>query len=161
MRPLGLANAVTQGKGSDLATAAISAVMEAAEQFFAERVDRFRTVMASAEGLGAGVGHWSRMSCRTRGKTGPALKLPGFGRLMISRAEKRLPLELVHTAYVEPGLPTDGLFFGSTTGSPAHFPSATHCCTPSSNASTRCHREGSSARTAPLSDTASTWTPGR
>ena len=117
VRPLGLANAVTQGKGSDLATAAISAVMESAEQFFAERVDRFRTVMASAEGLGAGVGHLVP-HVMPHARQDWAGTETAWVRAVddIAGGEAWLPLELVHTAYVEPGLPTDGLFFGSTTG---------------------------------------------
>lgn len=117
VRPLGLANAVTQGKGTDLPAAAISAIMEAAEQFFAERVDRMDTVTASAraldveeEGLAKHVlpdapGDWA----------GIETAWVGAGDL-VTGGEGWLPMELVHTVYAEPGLPTDGLFLGSTTG---------------------------------------------
>ncbi|MBA5776701.1 YcaO-like family protein [Stappia sp. F7233] len=117
VRPLGLANSVTQGKGTSLDAAAVSAIMEAAEQFFAERVDVMDPVMATALELGAdtasfglhlleGVAEdWHRRSLAWL----PAEDLLGG-------PGGWLPMELVHTAYIDPPLASDGVFEASTTG---------------------------------------------
>lgn len=55
VRPLALSNAVAQGKGLDLATAAISAIMEAAETWAAESIPREHLFMAAARDLGDGL----------------------------------------------------------------------------------------------------------
>ena len=52
VRPLGLANTVTQGKGPDLPSAGVSAIMEAAEQACSEHLTSFDLVHASARRLG-------------------------------------------------------------------------------------------------------------
>src|SRR4051794_34512193 len=51
-RPFSLSNVVSQGKGANLTDAAISAVMESCEAFFAERMARTDTAVASANHLG-------------------------------------------------------------------------------------------------------------
>jgi ribosomal protein S12 methylthiotransferase accessory factor len=121
-RPLSLSNAVSQGKGADLATAAISALLESAESFFAERVDAFATEIASAGALGVprdrfarhlradAPSRWFEEECAwVRARD-----------LLTGRAEP-VPLELVHTAYVHPPLRHDGCFLSSTTGLAAAF----------------------------------------
>src|SRR5689334_18436902 len=50
-RPFSLSNVVSQGKGASLCDAAVSAIMESAESFFAERLDRIETIMGSANSL--------------------------------------------------------------------------------------------------------------
>lgn len=116
-RPLGLANSVTQGKGRDLAAAAVSAIMEAAEQFFAERIAHIRAVSASAVALGASPELFARhlLPNTPPSWSGVETAWTAATDLMTGRAGW-LPLELVHTAYVEPSIPTDGLFSASTTG---------------------------------------------
>jgi len=117
VRPLGLANAVTQGKGVTLAAAATSSIMEAAEQFFAERIDRIDVVGGCALDFGHEVKtlanhvrsdapeNWASMETAWVEATDHMAGGKGW-----------LPLELVHTAYVEPGLPTDGIFSTSSNG---------------------------------------------
>jgi YcaO-like protein with predicted kinase domain len=117
VRPLGLADCVTQGKGRDLAGAAVCAIMEAAEQFFAERIACFQTMSASAEALGVSLEplarhlrpdappDWAAVETAWVEATDLLAGRPGW-----------LPFELVHTAYIEPAIPTDGLFSASTTG---------------------------------------------
>lgn len=125
IRPGSLANAVSQGKGIRLEEAVVSAVMEAAEQCFAERLDRYRPIRASARQLGIGpetfreyvMPHARADWADTETAWVEAVDLIG-GR------PAYLPLELVHTAYVDPPVATDGLFIGSTTGLACAFDEA-------------------------------------
>ena len=52
VRPRSRSNAVSQGKGSTLSDAAISAILESAESFFAERSGHFDITVALARDLG-------------------------------------------------------------------------------------------------------------
>src|SRR5262249_21130293 len=47
IRPLSLSNSVAQGKGATPEAAAVSAILEAAECFFAERLSQFESITAS------------------------------------------------------------------------------------------------------------------
>jgi ribosomal protein S12 methylthiotransferase accessory factor len=117
VRPLALSNAVSQGKGPNLASAAVSAIMEAAEQFFAERVSRFNVTTASAKALGVEAALFSRHLLADAPADWPAAETAWVeADDLISGERGWLPLELVHTAYVEPPVPSDGLFVASTTG---------------------------------------------
>ncbi len=117
VRPLGLANAVTQGKGPDVTTAAISAIMEAAEQAFAERIERFSSVAASAAALGIPQARFARHLLPDAPAGWHDLPTAWVAAEDLLSADAGwLPLELVHTAYVDPPAPTDGLFCASTTG---------------------------------------------
>lgn len=117
IRPLGLANAVTQGKGIDVQSAAISAILEAAEQFFAERIDRLAITYASAAHLDIAP---SLFATHLLPDAPPSWHQEETAwvtaRDLVSGENGWLPLELVHTAYTAPGLQTDGIFAGSTTG---------------------------------------------
>lgn len=116
VRPLALSNAVSQGKGEDTAAAAVSAILEAAETFFAERLDRIETVRASADALGVldreleryllpdAPSDWRRLDTRWVAAENLAGGPAG-----------RVPFDLVHTAFTAPA-PPDTLFAGSTTG---------------------------------------------
>lgn len=121
-RPFSLSNAVTQGKGATLAEAAVSALLESAEGFFAERMDRFQAITGSAETLDVprrrfdnllrpdAPRHWREMDTAWLA----AEDLVGSVRSLV-------PLELVHTAWVMPALASDGLFAATTTGLAAAF----------------------------------------
>lgn len=116
-RPCSLSNTVAQGKGTSLGRAAISAILESAESFFAERIERFDIVEASAAALG--MSH-ARFALHVRDDA------PADWRDRVTawvaaddllRGGRHLvPLELVHTAYVVPPSPTDGIFIATTTG---------------------------------------------
>jgi|HigsolmetaAR203D_1030402.scaffolds.fasta_scaffold00064_81 ribosomal protein S12 methylthiotransferase accessory factor len=122
VRPLGLANAVTQGKGRDRDAAAVSAIMEAAEQFFAERIDRLRPVRASAEKLGVAHELFARHVLPNAPANWPRIETAWTRATdLLTGGPAWLPLEMVHTAYVEPPVASDGLFFASTTGLAAAF----------------------------------------
>ncbi len=112
-RPHSLSNTVAQGKGASLGRAAISAILETAESFFAERIERFDTVLASAAALD--LPH-ARFDFHLRDDVAAdwrdrvtawvaADDLLGSGRHLV-------PVELVHTAYIVPPNPTDGIFIG-------------------------------------------------
>lgn len=117
IRPLGLANAVSQGKGSDREIAAVSAIMEAAEQFFAERLSHYRVTQASAAALGVPAALFARHLLRDAPILWHRVETAWVEATnLISSQKGWLPLELVHTAYIEPPIPTDGVFTASTTG---------------------------------------------
>lgn len=117
VRPSGLANSVTQGKGVDLAAAAVSAIMEAAEQFFAERIDAMEPVAASAIGLGIEPGQF-RHHLLGAAPHGWESQTVGWLRAedLLGGPDGWLPFEMVHTAYVDPPIATDGVFEASTSG---------------------------------------------
>ncbi|MER9583523.1 YcaO-like family protein [Mesorhizobium sp. M0276] len=116
-RPFSFSNAVAQGKGASLARAAISAILESAESFFAERIEHLDAAYASAKLLGIPYGRfetWLREPAPAdwRGRENAwveAENLLGGGRDFV-------PLELVHTAYLVPPSPRDGIFTPTTTG---------------------------------------------
>jgi YcaO-like protein with predicted kinase domain len=117
VRPLGLANAVTQGKGPSRTAAAVSAIMEAAEQFFAERIERFCTTSASALELGIRPDLFARHLLPDAPGNWGSLETAWVEALdLLTGRPSWVPMELVHTAYVEPAIPSDGLFSASTTG---------------------------------------------
>jgi len=117
IRPLALSNVVCQGKGYDHESAALSAILESAETFFAEQVSDFEVVEATATALGVpkqflqnhflqdGTSRWRQVLL-------PWVKASD----LIAGGAGWLPLELVHTAFVQPPLESDGVFVGSTTG---------------------------------------------
>ena len=116
VRPSALSNAVSQGKGGSCESAAVSAILEAAETFFAERLDRIETTSASADALGVperqfdkhllhdAPSDWRR---RTTGWVAATN--------LVNGTAGWVPADLVHTAFTVPA-PPDTLFAGSTTG---------------------------------------------
>jgi YcaO-like protein with predicted kinase domain len=124
-RPQSLSNAVAQGKGRTAEIAAVSAILEAAETYFAERVDLFDVTVASAKALLIPDGWFDGdllPSGSLRWRDTPATWVSGKD--LLSGRDHRVPFELVHTAYVDPPLPHDGLFDGSTSGLAVAFAEA-------------------------------------
>jgi ribosomal protein S12 methylthiotransferase accessory factor len=117
IRPLALSNAVSQGKGADVEAASLSAVMEAAETFFAEQVSRIDTVTACAADLGVATGLFDRHLLPGSSPAWRRAELPWVEAAdLISGEPGWVPLELVHTVFVHPPLETDGHFLASTSG---------------------------------------------
>ena len=121
-RPFSFSNAVAQGKGASLARAAISAILESAEGFFAERIECFDVVYGSAMSLEIPSGRYETWLRE------PALADWRDKETAWVSAENLLggncdfvPLELVHTAYLVPPSPHDGIFAPTTTGLAAAF----------------------------------------
>ncbi|MFW6076974.1 MAG: YcaO-like family protein [Hyphomicrobiales bacterium] len=116
VRPLALSNSVSQGKGETPDAAAVSAVLEAAETFFAERLDLIDTTSASAEHLGVPEHHFAK---HLLGNAPPGWRRDTTDWVaatnLVTGAAGWVPRDLVHTAFTVPG-PPDTLFAGSTTG---------------------------------------------
>jgi ribosomal protein S12 methylthiotransferase accessory factor len=116
-RPAALSNIVNQGKASTLAGAAVSAVLEAAETFFAERLARFQTLTASAEALHVPAGWFEHQLCADAPRDWRNAATAWLEAADPVRGTPcHVPFELVHTAFAEAAPETDGLFAGSTTG---------------------------------------------
>jgi YcaO-like protein with predicted kinase domain len=122
VRPFSLSNSVSQGKGPDRTSAGVSAILESAESFFAERVSTFDVLTASARDLAVPAHRFAAHLLDGAG--------PGWGDLetewviadnLLGGEPGPVPLELVHTAYSVPPLAPDGLFAASTTGLAAAF----------------------------------------
>lgn len=117
VRPLSLSNSVAQGKGTTADIAALSAILEAAECFFAERLDRFEITKASAQSLavsGESLARHMNADCPAAW-TAEEIAWVAAEDLLSSR-RSAVPLALVHTAYVHPPPPQDAWFEASTNG---------------------------------------------
>lgn len=116
-RPFSYSNAVAQGKGTSLARAAISAILESAESFFAERVECFDTVCGSANSLEVPFERFENLVHRPipvawRDRETAWIVADN----LLDGSRGLVPLELVHTAYLVPAHPYDGIFAATTTG---------------------------------------------
>ena len=102
--------------------AAISAILEAAETCFAEQAERFDTIVASADQLNIPANRFERhlQDGVERGWRGREIAWVAADNLL-SGGRDMVPFELVHTAYVLPPLPYDGIFAASTSGLAAAF----------------------------------------
>jgi ribosomal protein S12 methylthiotransferase accessory factor len=123
VRPFSLSNAVSQGKGATTAEAAISAIMESAESCFAERLANYEATVASANCLNIPP---ERFEAHLQDGVDSAWRerqtaWVSADNLLGGGHRDWVPLELVHTAYVLPPHPHDGIFASSTTGLAASF----------------------------------------
>lgn len=116
-RPLSLSNSVAQGKGATLEMAALSAILETAECFFAERLAHFDVTIASAASLAVDP---QSLALHVAGDCPASWAEEDIGWVaadeLLSGVRAAVPLALVHTAYVHPPVPTDVWFQGSTSG---------------------------------------------
>jgi len=125
VRPFSLSNAVSQGKGADLAAATVSALLESAESCFAERVDAFGTELASARSLGIPRARFAKHLRADAPSDWYEEELAWVrARDLLTDGREMVPFELVHTAYVYPPLQRDGCFLSSSTGLAASFAGA-------------------------------------
>lgn len=117
VRPLSLSNSVAQGKGASPQMAALSAILEAAECFFAERVARFETTVAPAADLGIDPALFARHLTADCPPSWADEKIPWIAAEdIVASASARVPLAIVHTAYVHPPERQDAWFQASTSG---------------------------------------------
>jgi len=122
VRPFSLSNAVSQGKGETLAEAAISAILESTESFCGERLDRIETVAASAAALNIHQDRFANLMAANGTERWMETETAWVtAENLIDGHRTFLPLELVHTAYVDPPCPSDGIFVATTTGLAAGF----------------------------------------
>ena len=116
-RPLSLSNSVAQGKGATLETAALSAILETAECFFAERLSHFDVTLASAASLAVDP---QSLALHMTDDCPAAWAEEDIGWVaaaeLLSGARGCVPFALVHTAYVHPPAPADIWFQASTSG---------------------------------------------
>lgn len=122
VRPFSLSNAVSQGKGRTMAEAAVSAIFESAESCFAERLEYFNPVSATANSLNVPYDHFER-HLRPGGPQDWRdweTSWIAAGNLLNGNSGL-VPFEFVHTAYVVPSAPQEGVFVASTTGLAASF----------------------------------------
>jgi YcaO-like protein with predicted kinase domain len=122
VRPFSLSNAVSQGKGQTLEAAALSAVFESAESFFAEKLENFDTTFTTVEKLGIAADHFKMHLLEGVSPAWREQALPWIeAKNLMNGRSAMVPLELVHTAYVLPQQIHDGIFCASTTGLAASF----------------------------------------
>lgn len=116
-RPLSLSNSVAQGKGATLEMAALSAILETAECFFAERLSHFDVTVAPAARLAVDPPSLA-LHVTEDCPAGWAQEDIGWvaAEELLSGARAALPLALVHTNYVHPPAPEDIWFQASTSG---------------------------------------------
>lgn len=116
-RPLSLSNSVAQGKGATAEMAALSAVLEAAECFFAERVAQFDVTWASGTSLAVDPARFLR---HMTADCPPGWADTDIAWVMaedlLSPVRRPVPLALVHTAYTHPAPRQDAWFEASTSG---------------------------------------------
>lgn len=117
VRPLSLSNSVAQGKGATADMAALSAILEAAECCFAERLAQFDVTRASATSLAIDpmrfVPHVTQECPSGWGDEAIAWIAAED---ILSSSGSFVPFGLVHTAYVHPPLAQDAWFQASTSG---------------------------------------------
>nr|WP_311786702.1 YcaO-like family protein [Fererhizobium litorale] len=117
LRPEALSEVTALGRGLTVAEAAVGAIMEALERYFAERIATDAIVLATADELKIADGLFGNMLSPTKNWTWRRQAIPWVtGIDLTTGAEQPVPLELVHTCYTDPPPDHDGLFFRTTTG---------------------------------------------
>ena len=121
VRPDALSEVTSLGRGLTNAEAAVGAIMEALERFFAELIAADRVFVATADDLGIEENLFEEFVAPARSEGWRQMPLPWIMALDIAAGTlKPLPLELVHTRYSDPPPAGDGIFLRSTTGLACH-----------------------------------------
>lgn len=121
IRPAALSEVTSLGRGMFGASAAIGAIMESLERFYAEAIAASRVFLSTAEGLGIGTGFFDGFclaACRQTWRDREIAWIMGVD--MVTGAPKPVPFELVHTIYTDPPPSGDGVFLRTTTGLACH-----------------------------------------
>jgi YcaO-like protein with predicted kinase domain len=122
VRPFSLSNAVSQGKGQTIEAATFSAIFESAESFAAERLGSFEITLAAVDSVGVSRILFEKHLLSDAPSDWHTKDLAWIDAKNLSKDRSAMvPLELVHTAYVSPQNPHDGVFCASTTGLAAAF----------------------------------------
>lgn len=121
IRPAALSEVTSLGRGMSGAFAAIGAIMEAFERFYAEAIPASRVFLSTAERLGIGAGSFDGF-CLAAPRANWREREIGWimGVDMATGAAAPIPFELVHTIYTDPPPPHDGVFMRTTTGLACH-----------------------------------------
>ncbi len=121
-RPAALSEVTALGRGLSKVEAAVGAVMEALERYFAEAIPAQRTFVATAAELGIAGGLFENLQAGGRRDGWRSERIRWIGGLdVVSGSVLPVPLELVHTCYTDPPPADDGLFLRTTTGLACHF----------------------------------------
>jgi YcaO-like protein with predicted kinase domain len=117
VRPDSLSHVVAQGKGASIHAAAVSAILESTETFFGERISMFETIYTTARSLQIGADRFQKHLLPSAPVEWQTISTAWTTAHDLLTGETcHVPLELVHTAFVDPPLQSDGIFAGSTNG---------------------------------------------
>ena len=121
IRPAALSEVTSLGRGMSRISAAIGAIMESLERFYAEAIPPSRVFLSTAEELIIGANCFdgfclpaTRLNWRDR----ETAWIMGVD--MATGATAPVPFELVHTIYTDPPPASDGVFLRTTTGLACH-----------------------------------------
>ncbi|WP_343214108.1 YcaO-like family protein [Ensifer oleiphilus] len=121
VRPAALSEVTSLGRGLAIAVAAVGAIMESLERFYAEAIPPERVFSATADALKIADGLFENLLARDRRGNWRQQTIPWITGIDIAAGVPQpVPLELVHTCYTDPPPAHDGLFLRTTTGLACH-----------------------------------------
>ncbi|GAA3081928.1 YcaO-like family protein [Rhizobium viscosum] len=121
IRPAALSEVTSLGRGMSKVSAAIGAIMESLERFYAEAIPAPRVFLSTAERLEIGAGFFDGFipgASRENWREREIAWIMGVD--VTTGALTPAPFELVHTVYTDPPPPHDGVFLRTTTGLACH-----------------------------------------
>lgn len=122
VRPAALSEVTSLGRGLAMAGAAVGAIMESLERFYAEAIPSARVFFATADELKIADGLFENLLAPDRRGNWRARTIPWITGIDITTGfPQSVPLELVHTCYTDPPPAHDGLFIRTTTGLACHM----------------------------------------
>ncbi|MCZ4092236.1 YcaO-like family protein [Ensifer psoraleae] len=122
VRPAALSEVTSLGRGLSLAEAAVGAIMESLERFYAESITPDRVFLATADDLGLVAGLFENLLAPGVEPTWRQREIPWIvGTDLATGGLQPIPFELVHACYTEPPPAGDGLFTRTTTGLACHM----------------------------------------
>ncbi len=121
VRPAALSEVTALGRGLSREEAAVGAIMEALERYFAESIPPERIFVATADELGIAEGLFENLLVEEQAVDWRSRRIRWISGLDVVRGSRLpVPLELVHTCYTDPPPEYDGLFQRTTTGLACH-----------------------------------------
>ncbi|MEZ2131026.1 MULTISPECIES: YcaO-like family protein [unclassified Sinorhizobium] len=121
VRPGAQSEVTSLGRGFSPTEAAIGAIMESLERFYAESIPPDRVFLATADELGIVAGLFENLVLPDHLNGWRTIRTAWINGVdVLAGSIQPVPLELVHTCYTDPPLAHDGLFLRSTTGLACH-----------------------------------------
>nr|WP_237371272.1 YcaO-like family protein [Rhizobium sp. SL42] len=122
VRPAALSEVTSLGRGLWMAGAAVGAIMESLERFYAEAIPSEFIFQATADELKIADGLFENLLTPDRRGNWRARSLSWITGIDIKTGlPQPVPLELVHACYTDPPLAHDGVFMRTTTGLACHM----------------------------------------
>ncbi|MEI3853952.1 YcaO-like family protein [Ensifer sp. CCNWLY38] len=122
VRPAALSEVTSLGRGLSMAGAAVGAIMESLERFYAEAIPSERVFSTTTDELNIADGLFENLLAPDRRGNWRARTIPWITGVDITAGlPQSVPLELVHTCYTDPPPAHDGLFMRTTTGLACHM----------------------------------------